>query len=128
MPTFPPNTLAEEQIGSNYFTRAHPISPPGSSYDALLNARQGLTKNYSSTSVSKTDLPRSFLERIANKIYDHPSDSKGQGFDKYKRECKEDLVLAKQAAEVLNKKHVQNGSLRLHRDYDSKRFILTLRA
>ena len=127
LPNFQLNTQQEEKASSNYFTRAHPISPPGSSYDALLNARQGLTRTYSSTSVSKTDLPRSFLERIANKIYDHPSDSKGKGFDKYKRECKEDLVLARQAAEALNAKHVQNGSLRLHRDYDSN-FLPDLRA
>jgi len=113
-------TAGLEENNSNYFTRAHPISPPGSSYDALLNARQGLTRKYSSSSISRTDGPRSFLERIANKIFDHPTDQKGKGFDRYKRECKEDLVLAKEAADILNKKHVQNGSLRLHRDYDSK--------
>jgi hypothetical protein len=65
------------KLPQNYFTRAHPISPPGSSYDAITNGRQGLPRTYSSSSVvkvSKTDIPKSYLERIANKIYDHISD------------------------------------------------------
>lgn len=109
----------EEVERPSYFSRAKPISPPGSSYDALSNARQGLSRAYSNSSLQKMDRPMGYLERITNQKYHARGDARGRGFDKYQRECKEDLVLAKNAARNLNSKPVQNGSLRLHRDYDS---------
>lgn len=104
-----------------YFTRSRPISPPGSSYNALNNSRnEGLSRTYSNSSLLNLNRQIGFLERISNQNYSCRSD---RGFSVYQRECKEDLILGQQAGNFLNKMSVQNGGIRFHRDYDSKTLL-----
>lgn len=110
-----------EDSNHSYFSRNRPLSPnTGSSFDPVFEERNQLSRAYSNSSLINYDRPMGYLERIANQKYQARGDSKGRGFDKYQRECKEDLELGRKAGEYLNKMPVQNGSVRLHRDYDSK--------
>lgn len=76
-----------------------------------------LTRKY-----SYGDLSLSFLSRIVNSDLQAKL---GTSFDKYLRECKEDLELAFRAQQSLRSRPLMLPQVRLHRDYQSK-FIFSI--